>query len=138
MSKRLRILVIVALAIAAIGGIGMFYVFNKPHRNLAKEKADFTYTAHNLFAEFTKNEKQANAKFLNKAIEISGTVKEVSSKSSLVVYSDGNTDGGVQCEMDADHHLSTDGIKVGQKIKLKGQCDGLLLEVILSKCILVQ
>ena len=138
MNKTIRVLIFVFVLGLAFASAVWLYVFNKPHRNIANEKADYIVNAHELFLAFTENEKQANAKFLGKAVEVYGLVHEVSSKTTLIVYSEGTAENGVQCEMDTKHKQTTDGIVVGQKIKLRGQCDGLLLDVLLSKAVVVK
>lgn len=138
MTKNIRIIFWILVLLVIIGGMMSLYIFHKPHRNIANEKSAYILGAHEIYKAFSENEKKANKKFLGKAIEVYGIATELPSKTCVVVRSEGKPEGGVQCEMDAMHQQTTEGLTIGQKVRLRGQCDGLLLDVVLSKGVLLK
>ena len=123
------------LALAAIG-VG-FYMYNKPHENIKKAKADHTISAEDLFAEYEKSEDAANTKYLDKVIQIRGTVSGVKTDDNGIVNVTLNSGGmfGVICTLD-EHakHKRTD-FKKGDKVTFKGKCTGMLMDVVLARCV---
>lgn len=81
MKKKLFIIIPVVLIIIAIAGYKMLY---KEHRDISSEEAEFTLTATALLNEFTSNESQANAKYADKTIVVSGKVTAVDAASGTV------------------------------------------------------
>ena len=63
--KVLRILVWVFVIGLISAFSAIYYVFNMPRRNIAKENASYTLTAQQLMSEFKKDESAANAKYLD-------------------------------------------------------------------------
>ncbi len=57
----------------------------KEHRDIASEKGAFQVTANAIYEEFVKDEKAANAKYLDKTIEVSGKVTGVDAKENTIV-----------------------------------------------------
>ena len=55
----------------------LLYMFNKKHPDTAKAKPDFVVTATALQKEFEDNEKNASAKYINKILEVTGTIASV-------------------------------------------------------------
>src|ERR1700741_2326012 len=86
MMTRNRIILLLGVIVLAVGAY-VFYLFNKPHRDVEDEKA-LAVTADQIFSDYTANEKAANAKYLNKAVEVSGTVQDVkkNQEGRTVVY----------------------------------------------------
>ncbi len=135
MKKILLSLLAIGLISAAIG----YYQWNKPKEDMAASKAEASVTAAALLAEYTADETAANAKYLGKTIAVSGQVKEITMEAGTIkVMLDTGQDFGVYCILDSlAQHLRTN-FPVGEKITLKGKCDGLNLDVQLSRCVEVQ
>ena len=71
------IYVIAVVALTALGGYYYVFVYSKTHhRNVQSEKS-LVIQADSLSAQFQANEKNANALYLNKAVEISGTIVNI-------------------------------------------------------------
>lgn len=84
MKKWLKVLLILfGIGIIAAAGL-VYWFYNKPARDVTQEKG-VQLTAQNLYDAFKTNEADANAKYLDKAIELTGEVGAVS------VNQDGNT-----------------------------------------------
>ena len=66
---------IVLFAILVIGLIAYNYVFHE-HRNIESETAEFLVTSVDLANEFAINPSASEQKYLNKTIEVQGTITE--------------------------------------------------------------
>ncbi|HNE30452.1 MAG TPA: hypothetical protein PLW66_14865, partial [Saprospiraceae bacterium] len=65
--------ILAVLALALVGaGVG-YYLWNKPHQDIAASKTDVAIDAKQLFDEFNNDETAATAKYLDKMIAVSGT-----------------------------------------------------------------
>ena len=85
---------------------------------------------------FSNNEEAANASFLNKAIEVTGTVSNVKKNQAgeTVVYLKSNDPVfGVNCTFKQDPGA----VQKGNTITFKGVCTGYLSDVILNEGIMI-
>jgi len=131
--KRIIFLVI-ALALLVGGG----YFFKEYNRGLAGAgKADHSVTSAALFSAFEEDEKAANAKYLDKVVEIEGTITEVgkNKQGKITISLEGGMLFGTTCEMFKSENIDQSKYKKGQKIKLKGICTGFLSDVVLVRCV---
>src|ERR1051325_1680201 len=96
-----RVILYVLLAGVLIGvGVGL-YLWNKPHRRAEDEKG-IPVTAEALFREFSANEPAANAKYLNKLLEVTGKVTSADTNQDgqlALVMEAGDPMFGVMCTM---------------------------------------
>ena len=123
----------------ALLGLGVgYFMYNKPHQNMEKAEADMTLESTALFSAFEANEAEANEKYLDKVSKISGTVKEVNTDEegniSLTLES-GNELFGVICQMDNLTKQEKTDFKIGEQVTLKGICTGMLMDVVLVRCV---
>jgi hypothetical protein len=107
---------------------------NKPHLRV-ESRAGTPVSASELSAAYQRNEAQANAHYLNKALEVSGKIAGIDRNQdggSMVLLDTGSPDAPVQCTMrDAITPLPT-----GAAVRLKGFCTGSNLSgVTLTDCI---
>lgn len=75
MKNKKIILGLIAL-IAIIAMISYNYIY-KDHRDIESEKATYTVKAASFIKEFQLNEVEATTKYLNKTIEIEGTLSSI-------------------------------------------------------------
>lgn len=126
------------LVLAAIGlGVGI-YLWNKPHENMNRAKADLTIAAPELFTAFSEDEASANEKYLDKVIQISGSVKAFSTSPEglmKVTLDSGDEMFGVICQMDELTEHSRREFTPGETVNLKGKCTGMLMDVVLVRCV---
>ena len=130
------------LFLLAIGVVGVaigYYQWTKPKENMATSKAEASLEAAQLLTEYNANEDAANAKYLGKTIAVSGKVKETTKEGGTVkVMLETGQDFGIYCSLDSlAQHPRTD-FPAGETITLKGKCDGLNLDVQLSRCVEVK
>ena len=124
---------IAVVAITALGGYYYVFVYSKNHhRNVQAEKG-LVIQADSLSAAYQANEKNANALYLNKAVEVIGTIvsidKNQERKITLII---GRSDSfsNVSVTLISTAPLSQ---KIGETITIKGVCTGALSDVIVTE-----
>ncbi|MCP2025314.1 hypothetical protein L1276_000454 [Flavobacterium sp. HSC-32F16] len=130
MKRKKTALIIAIVFIAVSAGIYFYYGYLfKEARNIESEAPDFSITAVKLLEDYNSNPKTADSLYLNKTIEITGTVtKETDSVITL--------ENTVFC-------LLTQKIKtslINTKVTVKGKCigyDELFEEVKLDQCTVI-
>ena len=130
--KSLRVAGLLCLVLIAAAVVVGYRMYNKPHRSAATEKA-VELTAMRLAADYEKDENTANKKYLGNAVQVSGTVSEITlnQQNKPVIVLLGSDMSGVQCTLQTDVH----GIKKGDSVTIKGFCTGYLTDVIMDRCI---
>lgn len=122
---------LVAVLLAIVVGVGV-YLYQKPVSSIKKKDANHVLKAISLLNEFSTNESEANANYLDKILEVSGEIYAVEDQKILLKT---NQPFHVVCEMaegfDAGQH------KPGDQITCKGVCAGKLMDVILTRCVIV-
>ena len=129
--KKKKILKIVAILLIAgllIGGGTVLYMFNMPHRNVQSASTDFSVTASQLVAEYLENPTKANEKYLaddgdSKILEVTGTVKKISTDfngQKVVLLQEATDKAGVSCSFTLETNQNASGIRIGQKVTIKG------------------
>lgn len=118
----------------------LLYMYYKPIPRLRYQKADFEFTAPQLYDQYKKNEAKTNQQLLDKIILIKGTVETIIAEDNQlsVILNGGKDVGGVVCEMDI-RLKPYQTPKPGQVVMMKGKCAGMLLQldVVLIKCVLI-
>lgn len=140
MKKSIKIILILLGAGIIIGGGAIYWVFNKPHRNIEKEKAEFVMTAPELFSEYSENEDAGNTKFISKVIQVSGEIVEINKDGNDITVVLGDAMEGVSCALDSAAVVNGKEqiakLEEGQTATLKGKCDGIdmIMGVVLTRC----
>lgn len=129
MKKRL---LLIGLVLLVAGGAVAYFMWNKPHQTV-DDQVGTAVSAEVLTQAFEQNEQQANLTYLNKILEVSGTISEVSKnqdgKTVLILQSE-NPLSGVQCTLKDEAALG-----MGQAVVVKGFCNGYTTVVLLADCI---
>ncbi|MBI1223646.1 MAG: hypothetical protein GC192_00285 [Bacteroidetes bacterium] len=128
---------IVTLILLLGAGIFGYMQWNKPHQDIAAAKSDVTITATDLVAAFDSNEDEANAKYNDKIVEITGTVKETTQADGKtnVSLDAGDSMSGVTCELDDLSTPKRTTFNPGEQVTFKCTCTGKLLDVVLVRCV---
>lgn len=138
MKKWVKVLLIIVV-IGILGAAGVvYYVYNRPHRDVTKEKG-VQLSAQALYDAFRTNEAEANKLYLDKAVEMTGEVAEVST----------NQDGNVVVNFKTNDPLvvinctfkeNPGSLQPGQTITFKGICTGYIPDanVVINEGILVK
>lgn len=136
MSKGFKITLLILVVIIVVGGIVAYQMFTKPRRDVANEKG-MVVSAAQLVAEFQQNETAANAKYLDKPVEVTGTVADVKQNQdgkTTVLLSSDDAMTGVFCTL----KQSDASITAGSAVTIKGICHGMLSDVRLGEAIVVK
>jgi hypothetical protein len=121
----------IAVAVVLVG----LHEFNLKHPDTSKVKPDFVVTATALQKEFEDNEKEASSKYINKIIEVSGTIATVTPADSTHINVSLKTESDISsviCTFKATGDHSK--FLAGEKITLRGECSGFLMDVLLNNC----
>lgn len=135
-----KILTIVLLAAISVF-IYSLYQYNKPHRNIGKEKASFSLSVEELYSQFEANIDQASTKYADKVMTLSGKIAKVEQNQSggfNVLMKGENL--RINCEMDPAARINTENLKTDLPVKIKGLFigfDDLLQEVQFKKCSII-
>lgn len=130
-------ILVAAIAVLVIGAGVAMYMFNKPHKDIAGAEADVKIGAAALFDQYSANEAEANTKYLDKVISVSGTVGSINRDNAEEPSLNLNTNdlmGVVTCQFLPDHAYELDNVQEGDEITVKGQCTGMLMDVVLIRC----
>lgn len=122
MKKWLRILLIIGFAGIVTGGFIAYRIFTKPHRDVTKEQG-VSITAQALYEAFHTNESAANAKYLDKAIQIQGEVANVSTNQDGKTVIDFKTNDPLVV-INCTFKQSPGNLHPGETITFKGICTG--------------
>jgi hypothetical protein len=142
-TKKTIVATVLVLALAA-GGIG-YYMYNKPHKNVQSANA-VKVAGPDLYTAFVKDSAAANKTYTDKVLEISGEVvkSELDQQQNVFVHLKAGNDGSIiNCSMEE----KVSPFKIGDKIALKGICDGynpgdtdmgLPGDVVVNRCYMVK
>lgn len=116
-----------------------YYLYNKPHQGISDKTPAFILLAETLVRDYELDEKKANAKYLGKVVEVFGIISEKSmnEKGIFNVTLQGSDLAGIGCEFEKKNQKELIILKEGQKIKIKGICAGVLMDVVLVDCVLI-
>lgn len=142
MSKTVKI----ALIVVVLGGIAAaiigYKMYNKPHRDISQEDPDFTYTSDELYNDYSSDEEAANAKYLDKVIQVSGPVEMVEINQggdiNITLTAEEAMMGGVSATVDSRFKSEAEAISNGDQVTLKCRCTGMLMDVVLVDCSIVE
>ena len=132
---------IIAAFITIFIGVVFGYVWKEYHR----KPADTKYLADQerieamaLVKEFITDETAANRLYNDKVVSVKGTVLKIENNGDTrdIVLGNETSPQGVICEFQAKHKKEADEIRPGQQIIVKGICTGMLLDVVLVRCVL--
>ena len=117
------------------------YMYNKPHKNIARAQPDYSLTSAEIYREFEETEPLANGRYLNKVVAVTGELNGVETNEKgdpVLVLEAGSVLGGVRCTMGTGQAQEITALQKGTEVQVKGICTGMLLDVILVQSILVQ
>lgn len=140
MKKRTVLWILITIVtIGLVGGGYGFYEFFRTHADLSKVKPDFTLAASDLSSAFENDETAATKKYVDKVVQVTGPVAsvEMGSDSTInVTLRDEDALSGVICSFQG-RGIEDVSVKKGDVAVIRGQCSGMLLDVLLNNCALV-
>lgn len=141
MNKK-HLYIIIAILLSVYGIYVVYSMYNKPHKIISEQVADFHISADVLMKEFEFSEDLANTKYFDKIIVIEGNLKlnaATDSELSYIILKGENVT--VNCEMSVENnHHNIQKYNDGEKLFVKGLFvgyDDLLGELQLKKCTII-
>lgn len=129
-----------ALIALVIGVVTALIMYNKPHTDVSKTKADITLEANTLLSAFENDEQTANTKYLEKIVAVKGIITAITFDDEgygIISLQSENGMGSVLCHLQNKETTEISNLKINQALQIKGICTGYLMDVILVKCILI-
>lgn len=99
---------------------------------------DIEVSARKLYADYQANEIAADETYKGKVLQVSGTIRDIGNDlldNAYITIAGDQYFGDVQCFI-ADKSVVAN-LRKGARITVKGECDGLLMNVILQRTIVV-
>jgi len=133
-----------------IGGLSILFIIimfgttlimNAPKVTVKKKPVDFTLSATELFQEYSENQAVADQKFIDQVMQVSGKIFEISTDqqgATVFLLATSENDAGLLCTFELAENDKLASKKVGDMVSLKGVCTGMLMEVVLNRCTLVE
>ena len=120
---------IIALVIILVVAFAVYKYLYKEHRDISSEDVTYTETVSQVFGAFQKNDSLANAKYLDKTIEIKGTITNIDLQNKIITVDEKLS---ARCTISIPNSL-----KPKNPITLKGRVvgyDDLLEEIQMDQC----
>jgi hypothetical protein len=130
--------IIAGIALLLLGGY--LYVRYMPDISMLEQASDFRMPATKLAEEFETNLSASNSKFIDRVIEVTGVISEISTDPNnaiVFILRDNEVPTGVLCTVAEKSTKKAERYKVGDTVVVKGICTGMLFEVVLNKCIVL-
>lgn len=116
---------------------GVLYLYNKPHRNIRKEKTYHLIEAAQLTSFYTSDEAKADSMYLGKILEIQGVAKLAQDfQETGIIILKGNGASDVRCKL-KESEIQQAIKHAGTQLTLKGICIGMLVDVNMNDCIII-
>lgn len=125
-------IIIVVVSILVLVFIAYNYVY-KSHRDIATETASYSVPVRELYNAFQKNDSLANAKYLDKTIQVTGIITNIDVSNKIITVDE-------KLLARFTNNLPND-LKLQNPVTLKGRLigyDDLLGEIQLDQCIIKQ
>lgn len=139
MKKLAKVIGIIAILGIMALAYGWFFIYNKPHINYEKAKAEVVTTSEACYQSFTAE----STIYLGKIIQLSGHPTSVENQDSLVVvvfaFNKGMFgDEGIRCTMLPKYNKAALALTSSNEIEIKGKCQGYNgTDVILEHCSII-
>lgn len=139
MKKPVWIALIFVFVLGLAGLLVGLYLYNLPQKDLNKVKPDYVITAVDLLKEFGADETAATEKYVDKILEITGSialVKTVDGRVRSITLNTGNELSSVICDLHND--ADPDDIGAAGPITIRGELSGMLMDILLNNCVIVK
>jgi hypothetical protein len=122
------------LIIIVVVGVVGYNMYNKDHKETKDSTSDVVISPKELLAIYEQDEVAADAKYLDKIIEVKGIVKEIHniSNGGSISLDTGNEMASIICEFESAAAYAN--VKVGDEVNVKGFCTGKLMDIVLTRC----
>lgn len=117
-----------------------YFLCNFREIDIRNVKTEVQITTNELFKDFNSEKETSFNQYIEKAIEIKGTLYQVTYKRdtySLLLRGE-KTEALVLCEMQKDQKQIVKALKIGDQVKVKGILKGFLMDAIVLNCIILE
>jgi len=131
-----RIIFILLVLVSAGLGYG-WYLYNKQPVDIREQKAQIEITAGDLLRSFQQDEVTATRNYVDKVLIVSGNVSNIQFNSAglpTVFLEAGDPFASLACSFYGSESHNVKKIRPGTFIRVKGNCTGMLVDVVLNKC----
>lgn len=140
------LLLLLVLLLAA--GYYAYHEFNRRSSDTADLKPAYELSPTELISGFQAGEKEANAKYLGKVLQINGTIKSLDKDQAglyTLIMGDSTSMSSVRCSMASKNAADSASFTIGARLSVKGICTGytaddmgLGSDVILNRCVVTK
>jgi flagellar basal body-associated protein FliL len=120
--KTKKTILLLLLAVIIIGACIVYYIWNKPHKDVKHASAE-KVTATALYQTFSTDSVKAKGMYTDKVLEVAGEVTKVTTNQQnqqVILIKTATADASVNCTMEE----NATGVKPGDNISIKGICSG--------------
>jgi hypothetical protein len=118
-----RNIIIIVLLLLVIGGFIGFRMFNEKTPDIVNKKPDAAVNAQSLVAAFDADTASAVKQYLDKIVEVTGTVKRIDTTGSVILGEEGMA-SEVVIGLDRRHMKDYEKLKIGAPAVMQGVCSG--------------
>lgn len=135
MRKSLGRFIVVMLIFVVAASAVIYFMWNKPQRNVENEKG-LEISSAQLVKDYQANEANANKKYLDKAVEVTGTVATIKNNqdgNATITLASDDAFTGVFCTLKE----KPEKVNAGSNVIIKGICSGMLSDVRLREAVII-
>jgi len=139
MKKSIKIALVVVATLGLAGICVGLYLFNLQAIDLQKAKPDFAMTSIDLQKAFEDNEAVSITKYVNKIIEVTGTIESVKAGEgniTNVALKTGSELSSVICTLSPQSGPAP--LVSGNEVTIRGECSGFLMDVLMNNCVVIK
>ena len=120
--------------------VGIYYILNRSGVDTRKAKTEISITTNELFEDFDADKETSFDQYIEKALEIKGTLYKVTRKGNKysLLLRGNQINKLVLCEMEEDQAPIVETLKIGDEVRVKGILKGFLKDAILLNCIFLE
>jgi hypothetical protein len=114
------------LVLVLAGAAAVWYILTEKFTDTTERKAAYSVNALDFIKEFETNEAEANKKYTEKIISVTGIVSavEAADTTANIKFADTLTGSYVIFAFQEQHLSEAKELKVGDKVSIKGSCSG--------------
>jgi hypothetical protein len=139
--KRKKSYVLVALVVLLLGGLYAYREYHRKPADLSSMNPVAGMDAVKLAGLYEADESKANALYLGKAIDVTGTIADIQNQQDTLVnilLGDKNAMHRVSCLMNTAYTAEVKKYKPGDAVTIRGICTGYLMDVELNRCVIIK
>lgn len=133
-----KIIWFVAIILLLGAGVAYYYTQYDSRNEIKFRKAEESVTATEILEIFENDEDAALKRFLGKTISVEGRIQSVdfTPEKTTVVLDAGDVMSTIVCEMNNNVTFDVGALNEGDLVKVKGECSGKLIDIILVNCVI--